>query len=439
MALCGRNKYILEFTTSGDYFPMRYDDSFDINGSSTDNIGVIAGIKFRSRTTQRVTYDLNDGGEPIVVENIGGQILGVVHYKPETDLSNNVQGRFYQDGNSGDRIIRITFEQPLEITALYVGYTRIKGELPKNIGNIAELTSIDLRYLVYEKFSKIPSEVLRLSNITSFIANNAFNTSASFYRVYPIELLNSKLANFYSVGTKQGEYANSNNTLAINNNWDKIHLLKDTVKSILVPSNNIGDGDIRSSIIDSWVQCTNLISLTIDSNKTSVLYPQLNRLTQLKAINVGGGSNIDFIMNDWGDLSDLVNLETFDGGTAYNVPTNLPRYFLNMPRLNKIIFTRCYTTQERWDIAIADLYDLVVNNAPIVNDDVTNPVSMRDQIIRMEAVAIGDWDEYIIQGTYQQPTGYVQGVSNGTPTSQLEKIWVLEHQYNVSVSYTDNR
>lgn len=442
MALCGRNKYILEFTTSGDYFPMRYDDSFDINGSSTDNIGRVAGFKFNSNTDQKITYDLNDGGEPIVVENIGGQILGVVHYKPETDLSNNVQGRFYQDGNSGDRIIRITFEQPLEITYFFIGYTRLKGDLPKNLGNFINMTSWSIRYIKDGGLVNIPKEVLNMRNLVNPAFVSAFNSTAPFFKIYPIEFLNTRISSIIVNITYQGVYANSSDVVSLNNNWDKFHLLNQTLMAIEVSQTNIGNGDIKPSIIDSWVQCNNLRRLTINSNRTTKPYNQLNRLTQLTFLNIGGGSDYDTTMNDWGDLSNLVNLEEFNGGTSYNTPTTMPNYWLQMPKLRKILLDWNYTTQERWDEAIENLYNFVVDNTPIVNDDVNNPIPMRNQEISMTANAysgIGINEEYVIQGTYQQPTGYEQGVSNGTPVSQLEKIWVLEHQYNVSVSYTDNR
>lgn len=440
MALCGRNKYILEFTTSGDYFPMRYDDSFDPNGSSTDNIGRLAGIKFNSNVDQKITYDLNDGSEPITVNNLAGQYLGVVHYKSDTDIGNNKQGRFYQDGNSVDRVIRITFEQPLAITSFFIGYTRLSGDLPKNLGNFTSITGWSIRYLYDSRLFNIPSEVLNMSQLSDPSFVSAFNSAAPYNTVYPIEFLNSPIKSIAVSGTTQGKYANSIDTLQANNNWDKFHLIKDTLTQINVPNTYIGDGDIKSSIIDSWVQCQNLETLIIDSNRTTIVYAQLNRLIQLKSINVGGGTNYDTIMTNWGDLSALVNLETFDGATAYNTPTTMPSYLLQMSKLRTIKLDRNYTRQDRWDEAIESLYNLVVDNAPIINDDDNNPVPMRNQTIGMTSRT---WSvvptAYIVQGTYQQPTGYIQGVSNGTPASQLEKIWVLANQYKVLVKYTDNR
>lgn len=439
MALCGRSKYILEFTTSGDYFPMRYDDSYDPEGSSKDNIGKAAGFKFKSSSDQRITYDLNDGGEPIVVDNVANVDLGVVHYLTDGYTGRNKKGRFYLDGNTGDRTIRVTFEKPLDIISFFIGYTRLKGDLPKNLGNFINMTGWSIRYIKGGGLMHIPSEVLNMKNLVFPGFTSAFNTEASFYTVYPIEFLDSKITNIEVSGTHQGDYANSLDTVNINNNWDKFHLLKDTLLGIKCQSSSIGDGDLRSSIVDSWVQCTNLKELVINTNYTKTPYPQLNRLTQLKSIDMGGGNGFDFVMESWGDLSALVNLETFNGATAYKTPTTMPSYWLQMPKLRRILLDWNYTEQARWDSAIDNLYTFVTSNALLSNDDETNPVVMRNQNISMTAKAVGSITEYIIQGTYQQPQGYIQGVSNGNPASQLEKIWVLANQYKVLVKYTDNR
>lgn len=440
MALCGRNKYVLEFTTSGDYFPMRYDDSFNLDGSSTDNIGREAGFKFKSNIDQKVTYDLNDGGNPIIVDNIHGQLLGVVHYKDPLDLGNNMQGRFYQDGNSGDRVIKITFEQPLEITSFFIGYTRLKGDLPKNLGNFNNITGWKIYYLRDSGILNIPKEILNMAWLVSPVFIYAFNSNADFITKYPMEFLNSKIQTIAAESTRQGEYANINSVNAVNNNWDKFHLLTDSLTTINVRSSRILDGDLKQSIIDSWVMCENLKFLTIDTNKASSIYAGINQLVNLEYLSVGGGGTKEF--SDWGDIGNLIKLKRFNASKSYNAPTTMPSYLLQMPELRKIELYWNYTTQDRWDEAIENLYNFVVDNAPIVNDDITNPVPMRNQEISMTAhaySAIGITTEYIVQGTYQQPTGYVQGVSNGTPASQLEKIWVLANQYKVIVRYTDNR
>ena len=37
-------------------------------------------------------------------------------------------------------------------------------------------------------------------------------------------------------------------------------------------------------------------------------------------------------------------------------------------------------------------------------------------------------------GTYEAPTGYIQGSANGTPTSPMQAIYVLVNQYNMTVT-----
>ena len=56
--------------------------------------------------------------------------------------------------------------------------------------------------------------------------------------------------------------------------------------------------------------------------------------------------------------------------------------------------------------------------------------------IRLSLENYGGWTVSAVPtGVFQAPAGYVQGISNGTPTTDREKLYVLQNQYGYTITY----
>lgn len=218
-------------------------------------------------------------------------------------------------------------------------------------------------------------------------------------------------------------------------NLNYLHLLKDKLKTLKINNCFIEDGIIPQSVIDSILLCEKIDHLYIDTNRFTMPPTFVNQMDQLRLLYIGGGVDWNNTFNNWGDLSNLTNLQSLYCPVASNAPTDIPPYIKDFPNLVRFYVNGSYDTQERWDEFIENLYNYTVLFAPIANDDVNNPVGARNYKVLNNRFSA----TYVVTGEYEQPFGYEQGVSNGEANTQLQKIWVLKNQYNVNVLYKDNR
>ena len=90
-----------------------------------------------------------------------------------------------------------------------------------------------------------------------------------------------------------------------------------------------------------------------------------------------------------------------------------------------MIATGVLRTQLRVDTWVDNWYTFITTNAAMTG---ANTLPFRGMNHNITSTTIGDGTASPA-GTYQQPTGYIQGVNNGTPASPKEKIWVMVNQY----------
>lgn len=433
MALCGRNKYILEFTVNDNNFP-----------STVDNWISNSKISFKTLISQSMYIDYGDG---IVLEYKMNALYSTVIWNyantsttllvpnigtpPDTGTL-NYRGYKYDESYTGIKTVKVSFDSPSSIIGISGSFLyNIIDEFPKGILKYTGITSFEFLYC--PDFSRLPNDIITLTEITNLRLANCFTNSGSGYMedYIPLGFFNLKLSRFDIDAIKLGDGIRSGKATNLGN----IKLLKDTLTYIHMEACRLSNDNISTYISDSFAELYKLESLYIGYNYFETAPSFINRIPSLKTLQIGGGYSFDSRLKYWGDLSNLINLEVLNCPIASSIETSIPSYLKDMVILRTFNVVGSYKTQQRWDEFIYNLYEYITTNAIIDHDDTQSKVSCRN----MDVLASRAGDVYIIQGTYQQPTGYEQGVSNGTPTSQLEKIWVLEHQYNVSVSYTDNR
>lgn len=155
----------------------------------------------------------------------------------------------------------------------------------------------------------------------------------------------------------------------------------------------------------------------------------LSTLTALKTAIIGsiGDGNKRTTITSWGTagVNNTVNSLQIDGQSLF--PTTIPSWFTNLTNLTKLTLDN-WDNQTDTDTHVDNFYTHVDANCSKTN--ATGYLIGLDYNLRTN-VARGF--NLRPTGTYQQPTGYSAGTSNGTPASQMEKIWVLVHQYNMIV------
>lgn len=424
MALCNKKRDRLDFTAYGEGFPSGRDDGW---------------FAFQSSVDQYMYVDLNDGTDVKRLKLNANNYTKIAtiqntdsRYNPDDTVPSTggliYNALTYEDLNTNDRLVSVWFDDKASITdvSIYLVF-HLKEEFPPGILSYTNIESFRLGYATY--MTKLPSDLITLTKMKTLAIIANFSQSGSKYMedYIPIGFFNMSLTDLTASGIKLGVAIEDGRS----SNLEYVHLLKDTLTRLQISGTYMRDSSYTEEISNAIKSCTKVISLSVDSTYST--YPPLfiNEMSQLTYLRVGGGYNYNNTFDTWGDLSNLTNLKTFLVDVTTSAPTSIPPYLKDMTSLIKWSLHGTYQNQTRWDEWIVNLYTYMENNIPF--NDPNN--SLRG--LRIEASRSND--TYIVQGTYQQPQGYVQNSSNGTPTTQLEKLWVLQNQYNITVQYSDNR
>ena len=214
--------------------------------------------------------------------------------------------------------------------------------------------------------------------------------------------------------------------------------------------------------LDRITKLSKLESLNLAATYKQTVYPKaLESLTKL--------STLAIIPNDVGEL-DVTNVESFGnitdlhvlynyffaskkgsdyfktlaqckadlskiktGDFVYGIPhandrfEALPDYFNRMYSLQQIFNHFSAGTQSRVDSIVDVVYNETVKHPMTSQED-----GHRNLWYYLSSTLYGytTGNPKRPTGTYQAPSGFEQGVSNGTPASQMEKVYVLTHNYS---------
>lgn len=153
----------------------------------------------------------------------------------------------------------------------------------------------------------------------------------------------------------------------------------------------------------------------------------LNKLTGLKILHLDNiSSNTSTLISGYGSFPNCVNLEQLDIMRCTALTTDVPAWFSNFTKLKIVNAYSSFNTTTRIDTWVNNFYTFVTANASMV----AGTTKFRNMIVTLYGTASNDVAVAVRpSGTYQQPSGYVTGSSDGAPASPMEKIWVLTNQY----------
>lgn len=155
--------------------------------------------------------------------------------------------------------------------------------------------------------------------------------------------------------------------------------------------------------------------------------PFINKLKALKALHIyRPGSGVLSQITGWGDFSQAVTIEDIRAPRNENLSPILPTWFDALVNLKYFLVSASFQNTGGIDLFVDSIYELVESNASMTSGN----TKFRQMTVDAYGSSAADQESSTRpSGTYQQPSGYVQGSSNGTPASPMEKIWVLSNQY----------
>jgi Leucine-rich repeat (LRR) protein len=357
---------------------------------------------FHSSTPNSLTINFGDGNTSVYPFVLDAGIYKL--YIREDDAINayTVGKHTYSDGNSGERIISLKFENPTGLFYFYTYRSFIYNDFPKEIERLTNLETLNLDYTNH--LASFPTSFANLPNLKYL----------TLRQIGPA--LGNKIPDpFFSIPLVEFSVRASVNLSDVNtSNFNKIGAFSQTLKLLNVAQCQIAE------LPNEITELVNLETLYIGGNNFSTPPALLNQITSLKKLFFADALREK--LTSWGDLSNLVNMEGLFFYYEQAVPTTCPPYLRLMPKLTNLDVSRCYETVARMDAFVDNLYAEVIKHAPIVGTsaDVLRGITVSN------VTSTGNPNP---TGIYQQPAGYVQGSNNGTPANPMEKVWVLVNQY----------
>lgn len=360
-------------------------------------------ISFRTSASNTIHIDFGDGSEVY-----SEQFEDTVQFRANNPIHDYTHADRYK--------VSIWFEYPQLIKGISISFSDFIGEFPNQLG----LYNLETIYIHTSRFESFPETFLGgvfnsvvLQNITS----STINYIPSWITSSRIETLRLHLS--FNLNDK--------NT----SNLDKLVNIQG-LNTFYTSHCNI----TNNSIPNNWKDISELRTLGLGINPITEITEELNNCKQLTRLIFGiqpgaEGAHQQPHFTSWGvGVTDMNNLQALEWTHLINAPATLPTGIETATNLKRLIARAVYRTQERIDDFVDNAYTIVTNNADITGVNT---------LLRQVYLHIGYYYAPTIPdlvrptGEYQAPTGYIQGVSNGTPASAMEMIYVLVNQYDWTV------
>ncbi|GGB83116.1 hypothetical protein GCM10007424_23920 [Flavobacterium suaedae] len=157
----------------------------------------------------------------------------------------------------------------------------------------------------------------------------------------------------------------------------------------------------------------------------------VGQMKALKRVTIYGSYNYtvatSYNLTGWGDFSGATALESIYFDWQQKMNLNFPAWLTNLPNFKTFSCTASFETQQAFDDFVDSVYSFVTANASLAAGN--TPFRYMNIIAYDSSRAVNSWTP---SGVYQEPAGYAQNSSNGTPTTPMEKMYCLINNYNHS-------
>lgn len=375
-------------------------NQFPPGWGSTQDSGYIS---FRTSTPNTIYIDFGDGSEVY-----SEQFEDTVQFTASNPIHNY---------NRTDRYkVSIWFEYPELIKEFRIYFTPFIGEFPNQLG-LYNLEIINIHTARFESFPE---------NFLGGVFNTVYlqNITTSTINYIPSWITSSRIE---SLRLNLNFDLNDKNT----SNLDKLVNIQG-LNTFYTSHCNI----TNNSIPNNWKDISELRTLGLGLNPITEITEELNNCKQITRLIFGIQSGVTGVQQQlhftsWGvGVTDMNNLQALEWTHLINAPATLPTGIETATNLKTLIARGVYRTQERIDDFVDNAYTIVTNKA-----DITGVNTLLREVYLHIGYSNANTLPDLVRptGEYQAPTGYIQGVSNGTPASAMEKIYVLVNQYDWTV------
>ncbi|OIQ16541.1 MAG: hypothetical protein BM557_09510 [Flavobacterium sp. MedPE-SWcel] len=293
------------------------------------------------------------------------------------------------DANHFNTEIIQPFKTTLNILSL--NKCNLNYQLPESFGEIVNLNTFSCKSMPASENFKFPTD---LSSLTSFKSLNISDSNN-----FPF----SEVKRYIQEVPSTGKYLNIR---TFGSTLTAVDLILDT-DDLSVTTFDASYGRWNDGIPPS---CINQMKVL----ETLVIYGSYN-------YSVYSGR---FNLISWGDFSDATALREINFRWQQKMDLTWPSWLVNLTSLKTFDCHASFETLQKMNDLVDSIYAFVTANAAITAGN-TAFRTMNILTYRSASPA----NSFRPSGIYQEPTEYIQGSANGTPTTSLEKVWVLTHQY----------
>ncbi|MGV8814732.1 MAG: leucine-rich repeat domain-containing protein [Gelidibacter sp.] len=389
----------LVYQYKGDVFPK--------NAYNNDKTGVFT---FTSIGPNSITINYGDGNIVSKVFEVSGALYYAQYSYADNPPVGHIHNHIYNDGFIGMRNISFEFEFPNLLKGINVNRLYIYGNLPSETSFFPNITSI--KYQRCFTIESIPDSFPE--NLEEYTVSEVMSSKVP---KLPDTLFNTTL-----------------HTLSINSSYDLSDIISSNFFKINQLNNleslGVNHCDIKK-LPDSISECTKLYSLFVRGNLFTEIPVQLGELSNLEILQVGSDSAllINKSIPVWSNLKKLRQLRFDFSDCIISDIADSWKYLYSLS--NMLTMDKLAETNLRFNEFIDAFYELCTTNGNIVNNSSSfggvYPYRFRNISWGLKT--------RLFNGIKQAPIGYVQGVSNGTPANQGEKVYVLQNQYNHTVTH----
>jgi hypothetical protein len=312
---------------------------------------------------------------------------------------------YYTDGKTSNRTVTFKFQNINNLNVLRVFDFVLSGAFPNGLLYAKNISSIILSNVL--NLTSFPNDLSTLTNLRQL---DLSKSSLIVANKIPDVLFSLDLTSFG--GDNMYDLSNP-----IGSNIFKLNIWKNMLY-LRLNSCNI------TSFDETFKELINIKSLIIN-NQLNEFPTQIEYFTKLLVIQIGvSGTNRSFI-----NFKNLNLLESVLFNGNFNL-SEIPTKWVGLVSLKGIsTFAALVSSNSRFNEFIDEFYTLCSTNGSIVNNGAAAPYQNR-----FRNIAWGH-NSLAFTGAKTAPSGYTQGGSNGTPANQGQKAYVLQNQYNHTITH----
>lgn len=420
---------------------------FTYSGDATfivTNTTIAAGtLQFVSTAAigDQFSITLETGGNQYVFASVNGNCR---LYPPGNVNINPAIGNYEQPAwtNINNRVVKVkcTNWAALRLFQIPGIYFSVPQKLNVPFARMARLTSFQITDgTPYNRITEFDTGLVKLPFFTNLnVQGSVFTTDSRFYGVIPDDVLAPTLNVLTWTGVGTANTVTLKNKPFTETNFTSINPTKlPNLTQLGIEYSYMGgydDSDAgEGAYPDIWNTFPNLQVFSYNLSFVTGMPPKMANLpTTLLGINFLYNNNA----TSYANLGNLVNLTGINLTGSPRIPGTLPSFFSNLTKLKNLVYIgvgRDINPDTNWMTNFfTSLYNLVTTNAPITGNS-SSP--FRNMVISTRSVNGDSVGMQLVIGVEQAPAGYVQGVSNGTPANDAERIYVLKNQYAHNIAY----